>query len=1039
MQPSATGPLQTAAIDTAIAEVQAYNAANDTDVGIKLRVWGGNTAPDWAKAIDGPPITITGPGAIVKNEDAPQTIGRFWTSDYIDAWTSFQTALANTAYNGMTYENNPIIRGISNTAGAYATDEPFVPLQPAQVAELQSGGYTDAAQELTLRTAVWDYAAWSGTPLDYTMNLFHPEDGGQETGDEDFTLAVLQEAENAGRAVQVGNHALDNPLYEPDAFVYAQLAEDAALDPATVPGSYQTASPSLLTANAGSGSAPSWGAYADWPSAVSQGVAADAGDIELWDYPGNTGFTGLAPSQVQDLATLLAAGTPPMPGEPDDEATIGFVAPASVTGPSGTIVLSGVDAVLLESARVATSFTATLSSTGGDTLSVNDASGIVSGSATGSLLHLSGTLAQVNTALAGLTDTISAGTDIVQVSVSDNLGDSAVRRVGVVASASPAAAAPLEGSAAPGSAPTAQSDGGDLDIADAPGSEATVILGAPGATLDVAGNLNLGDGSTLLAMLAPSAYSTTSLMIGGALELASGGTARITGALNAGRFDEAAGGLLAADGTLTTTGSGPIINDGTIEAVSDQTLGLQQLTLAEPVAGTGTLLIDPGASLILAGASGPGESVSFAPASVSQLSNDPYSPSTLELETPFGMKSTIGGLSLSDSLVLDGVTATGASYDATDGTLTVMSQEGTLSYALSGDLAGLLPAVSPVGSDAGAQSTITFVAPSTGAPPTVRAPTTLAGAADTAVLVPGIVLSVPLPASTPADTTITVTLAAKTGTLSAGNDDNQVTVEHVLNIRTLSLTGTLAAVETSLQSLTYQAVAGKASDAITVSVSDYAGAAATPATIVVLNSSTPVAFAWAASGGGGGFADAADWTTGAAAAATAPGGADLAAFGPGAYTVSGDAAVGEIAVTGAPTLTGQVTAQGEDGVAVNVDGGGTLTLGGGGVLTAEQAAIVGCTGAGGLTLMGGALALTGAGAAGALTIGEGGRQHRHRRRPRTNPGDRDRHRRRGRPRNADAARPRREPLGRRGHSRRARRPAREQPSSMAGCGRMLAT
>jgi hypothetical protein len=112
-----------------------------------------------------------------------------------------------------------------------------------QIAELQAGGYADAAEELTLRAAVADYSAWATTPLDYTMNLFHVQDSGKTVADANFTLAVLQEAENSTRLVQAGNHALDNPLYGADSFVYAQLAEDAALDSATVPGSYQTASP----------------------------------------------------------------------------------------------------------------------------------------------------------------------------------------------------------------------------------------------------------------------------------------------------------------------------------------------------------------------------------------------------------------------------------------------------------------------------------------------------------------------------------------------------------------------------------------------------------------------------------------------------------------------------------------------------------------------------------------------------------------------------------------------------------------------------
>jgi hypothetical protein len=188
LQPTEGGALDTSVIDSALAAVNAYNTQNGTNLGIKLRVWGGYTAPDWAKNIDGPPITVTGEAEVDPAVYTPQTIGRFWTADYIDAWTSLQNALA------ARYDSNPVIRGISQTAGAAATDEPFVPLrtnaalQPPstgtvnQVAQLQAGGYTDAAEMLTLRAAIADYSQWSTTPLDYTMNLASGTEGRVQGG-----------------------------------------------------------------------------------------------------------------------------------------------------------------------------------------------------------------------------------------------------------------------------------------------------------------------------------------------------------------------------------------------------------------------------------------------------------------------------------------------------------------------------------------------------------------------------------------------------------------------------------------------------------------------------------------------------------------------------------------------------------------------------------------------------------------------------------------------------------------------------------------
>jgi hypothetical protein len=44
-------------IDQALAEVRSYNERNPLKpLAVKLRVWGGFEAPDWAKQLGGPPI-----------------------------------------------------------------------------------------------------------------------------------------------------------------------------------------------------------------------------------------------------------------------------------------------------------------------------------------------------------------------------------------------------------------------------------------------------------------------------------------------------------------------------------------------------------------------------------------------------------------------------------------------------------------------------------------------------------------------------------------------------------------------------------------------------------------------------------------------------------------------------------------------------------------------------------------------------------------------------------------------------------------------
>src|SRR5262249_5361737 len=53
LQPTEGAVPTSSLINDAINQVLAFNAAYGTNVGIKLRVWGGFTAPDWIKNLNG--------------------------------------------------------------------------------------------------------------------------------------------------------------------------------------------------------------------------------------------------------------------------------------------------------------------------------------------------------------------------------------------------------------------------------------------------------------------------------------------------------------------------------------------------------------------------------------------------------------------------------------------------------------------------------------------------------------------------------------------------------------------------------------------------------------------------------------------------------------------------------------------------------------------------------------------------------------------------------------------------------------------------
>ncbi|HEY2871987.1 MAG TPA: hypothetical protein VGJ56_08720 [Reyranella sp.] len=502
-----SGQFNFSAIDSAVAAVSAYNTSNGTDLGIKLRVWGGVVAPDWVKNLDGPPVAVSGKATVDPTNYGSRTFAKVWTADYNDAWLELQNKLATyvTAGGSATYDGNPIIRGISQTAGITASDEPFVSLPTSapissgattgvdQFGALVNGGYSDYAEMLTLRAAIASYAAWATTPLDYTINPYHlytpGTPYGSATNDENFAIAVLQQTRNSTRLVQAGNHALDAPQHGQLPFLYAQLTADAALTTAAAPNSYQTASPDLLYAEPRSGDPlfPASGGYSNWPNVVSSGVLANGGDIELWSFsgpPGTTisGYVNLTSAQMASLADIVANGVAPVTGPPADGAALGFVAPAFITGTAGAIGFSGTGALLLASSPTESSYSVTLTSLNGHTLSVVQDRVAQSGTT----LTFSGTLDAVNTVLASLMDTLSSGTDVVQISATDTGGHSAQRNVGVQV----VAAGSASGFAA-GTPPSVFLSNG------------IAVLGGVQASLGFAGDLQIGPGGYATTRYSP--------------------------------------------------------------------------------------------------------------------------------------------------------------------------------------------------------------------------------------------------------------------------------------------------------------------------------------------------------------------------------------------------------------------------------------------------------------------------------------------------------------------------------------------------------
>jgi len=276
LQDEPRGPLTTARIDHALEEVRQYNAAHPTaPLGVKLRIFAGNQAPVWAKAIAGGPVTIQRNPQGCPSGHCPITIGKVWHPQYIAAWRAFQERVA------ARYDADPLIRSIAVTSCTMETDEPFVlPVEQAVPA-----GYTDAAGRACLRGAVDDYAAWRRTPIDLTVNVFSRiQTGGIDLN---FSIAVMNACRaKLGRRCELGNHAFTSNMRPANAKIVAAIAAKGA------PIHYQTDGPRT----------PGF----DWSATVQAARRGNATALELWPDARFGGFTALPMTEMQRLDSLFS-------------------------------------------------------------------------------------------------------------------------------------------------------------------------------------------------------------------------------------------------------------------------------------------------------------------------------------------------------------------------------------------------------------------------------------------------------------------------------------------------------------------------------------------------------------------------------------------------------------------------------------------------------------------------------------------------------------------------------------------------------------
>jgi hypothetical protein len=218
-----------------LAAVSAYNRAHPShQLRVKLRIFGGFAAPEWAKTMEGPPIRI----ATKILASGTGTVGQWWKPGYRAAWSALQHSLA------ASFDGNRLIGSVAVSSCATLTAEPFViNLKSSVRGQLAADGWSWTAERQCLEGAFSDYSGWKRTSIDYTFNPLPSEaatavssGSGSTTPSTaagsnpamSITSEVMSQCASllstSGRACVLSNHALRrSAASSPAAPVYSEI------------------------------------------------------------------------------------------------------------------------------------------------------------------------------------------------------------------------------------------------------------------------------------------------------------------------------------------------------------------------------------------------------------------------------------------------------------------------------------------------------------------------------------------------------------------------------------------------------------------------------------------------------------------------------------------------------------------------------------------------------------------------------------------------------------------------------------------------
>jgi hypothetical protein len=141
-------------IDQALASVRQADAADGMTRGIRVRLLAGIDSPDWLKAIDGPPVSMSDPQG-----GASGTVPRFWLPDFGTRYAQLQQLLA------ARYDSALEIREVTVSRCMTIFAEPFQrqASSSADVQALLAAGYSLSLDQTCQQEAVAAHSVWRTT------------------------------------------------------------------------------------------------------------------------------------------------------------------------------------------------------------------------------------------------------------------------------------------------------------------------------------------------------------------------------------------------------------------------------------------------------------------------------------------------------------------------------------------------------------------------------------------------------------------------------------------------------------------------------------------------------------------------------------------------------------------------------------------------------------------------------------------------------------------------------------------------------------